>query len=316
VDGEFLYALGAGGDLVCLETQTGKKHWHINLRNDLDGRMMSGWGYSESPLVDGEKLVCSPGGAEGTLAALDKKTGKVIWRSKDVTENASYSSIIVAEVGGVRQYIQMTDKGVIGVAAKDGKLLWQSELGSNGTAVIPTPIFHNDSVFVTADYGASCGLVKLSASGDGGIKAEEAYANKNLINHCGGVVLVDGYLYGSSGNCNGRPTKWVCMEFTTGKVAWQENRKLGSGSLTYADGRLYLYGQDEGTTVLLEPSAEGWNEHGRFTIPRQTTQRSPSGKIWTHPVVANGKLYLRDQDLLFCYDVKNHTGGQAERNSK
>jgi outer membrane protein assembly factor BamB len=157
VDGELLYVLGGQGELVCVETGTGKKHWNLNLKKDLNGSMMSGWGYCESPLVDGEKVVVSPGGSGGTLAALDKRSGKVIWRSKGLTDQAAYSSIMVADIGGIRQYIQMTGIGVAGVAAQDGRLLWHyPKKGVYRTAVIPTPIVHDNHVYATAGYGAGC----------------------------------------------------------------------------------------------------------------------------------------------------------------
>jgi len=310
VDGDVLYALGAQGKLICAEIATGKKRWQVDMYKDLQGQMMSGWGYSESPLVDGDRVVCTPGGSLGTLAALDKKTGKVIWRSTELTDTASYSSCIVAEAGGIRQYVVMTGEAVAGVAADDGRLLWHyvQPPGKYRVAVVATPIFHNNSVYVSADYNAGCDLIKLSPNGQR-MKAEKVYANKNMENHHGGVILVGEYLFGCSGNTN-QKTRWACQEFRTGRNAWEESRKLEGGSLTCADGLLYCYTQHEGTVVLLEPSPEGWKEHGRFTIPRQTTQRSPRGGIWTHPVVANGKLYLRDQELIFCYDVRDHQRSQ------
>ncbi len=303
VDGELLFALGGQGNLVCLETKTGKKRWSLNMRKDLGGEMMSGWGYSESPLVDGDKLVCSPGGAGGTLAALDKKTGKVLWRSKELKDRATYSSIIVAEVGGVRQYIQTTHGGqsegaVVGVAARDGRLLWRVPREGYRTAVIPTPIFHDNSVYVTAGYGAGCDLIKLIPDATG-TRAERVYTNKNLKNHHGGVVLVKGKIYGYSDG-NG----WVCQDLSTGKVLWEDKNVLDKGSLTFADGQLYCYSEKDGTVVLAEATPAGWKENGRFKIPRESKQPRKRAKIWTHPVVADGRLYLRDLDLIFCFDIK------------
>jgi outer membrane protein assembly factor BamB len=301
IDGDRVYAINGQGDLICAEAATGKQVWLVSLKKDLGGQMMSGWGYSESPLIDGDRVICTPGGSKGTLAALDKNTGKVIWRSTDVKNASGYSSIIVAEVGGIRQYIQLTRNGVIGVAAKDGKLLWQDPLGGCGTAAIPTPVYHDGHVFATSGYGDSkAGLIKLTANGDG-IKADEVYSGRTLVNKHGGVVLVDGVLYGSSES--GGP--WVAMDFATGKKLGWEGRKLGGGSLTFADGRLYLYSQDDGTVVLLEPNPTEWKEAGRFKIPQQTKLNRQSGRIWTHPVVANGKLYLRDLDLIFCFDIRD-----------
>jgi outer membrane protein assembly factor BamB len=303
VDGDRLYALAGNGDLVCLETATGKQRWHVNLGKDLGGQMASGWGYTESPLVDDDKLICTPGGKKGTLAALNKDTGTVIWRSKDLTDAAVYSSPIVADVDGVRQYILMTGGGVAGVAAQDGRLLWHSDQNAHGITVT-TPVYHDHCVYTTTSYGVGCGLVRLT-SADGKFKAEKVYdgdARKAMFNHHGGVVLVGEYIYGYS---DGKG--WVCQEFKTGKVMWAST-KLGKGSLTCADGHLVCYTESGGTVCLVEASPSGWKESGRFKIPRES-KLNRKGGIWTHPVVANGRLYLRDQDLLFCYEIKDHAAG-------
>ncbi|MBL8797702.1 MAG: PQQ-binding-like beta-propeller repeat protein [Planctomycetia bacterium] len=302
VDGNFVFGLGGQGDLVCVEKGSGKPVWKKSMQKDFGGKMMSGWGYSESPLVDGDKLVCTPGGGKGTVVALDKKTGKTLWQSSELKDDAAYSSLIAADVAGVRQYLLLTGKSAAGVAAKDGKLLWQHAKNEFRTAVVPTPIYHDNHVFITADYGAGCDLLKLTPAG-GKFKAEAVYTNKNMENHHGGVVLLDGHLYGCSGNSNGR-TFWRCLDWKTGKVLWEEGAKLKAGSLTAAGGQLYLYSQDNGTCVLLDPNPQGWKEAGRFKIPQETKVPRKQGKIWTHPVVSNGRLYLRDEDLLFCFDVR------------
>jgi outer membrane protein assembly factor BamB len=267
------------------------------MQRDLGGKMMSGWGYTESPLVDGDVVVCTPGGKQGTLAALEKSTGEVRWRSKEFTDEAGYSSLVVSDVSGIRQYVQRTGASVSGVAAKDGRLLWRVAHAAR-TAAIPTPIVSDNYVFSTSGYGAGCILIRLTPDGDG-ITAEQVYANKAMTNHHGGVVKVGDYIYGYSDGGG-----WTCLEFKTGNVVWKENRKLGKGSITAADGRLYCYSENDGTVALIEASPEGWKECGRFKIPKQTKLPRKRGKIWTHPVVANGQLYLRDQDLIFCYQVK------------
>jgi outer membrane protein assembly factor BamB len=305
VDGGALYALGADGDLICVDTPSGKRRWQVNLARNLGGTMMSNWGYSESPLVDGDKVVVTPGGPQGTLAALDKRTGKVLWRSSEVTDPAGYSSIMVATVGGIRHYVQMTGKSVVGVGADDGRMLWRY-LHESRVAAIPSPIIHENDVYVTSAYGAGCALLHLSPEGNNGVKVEEVYANKNMENQHGGVVLVGDYVYGAwGGNGPRRIQKWTCQELRTGKVVWQEADKLEKGSLTCADGSLYLYGEDSGVVVLIEASPEGWQEKGRFTLPKQSKIPHGGVKNWTHPVVANGKLYVRDQEVIFCYDVKD-----------
>jgi outer membrane protein assembly factor BamB len=277
------------------------------MQSDLGGEMMSNWGYTESPLVDGEKLVCSPGGPRGTIAALDKKTGKEIWRSKELTDPAAYSSLIVAETGGVRQYIELTGKGVAGVAADDGRLLWHYIQAAYRTAVIPTAIFHEGFVYATSGYGAGCDLIQLKPDGNK-FEAVRVYASKKMTNHHGGVVLVGDHIYGYSDS----EKAWICQDFKTGDIVWSEKKNLGKGSLTCADGHLICYSEKDGTVALIAASPEGWKGSGRFTLPRETSIRKANGKIWTHPVVANGRLYLRDQDLISCFDVREHTASRQQ----
>jgi outer membrane protein assembly factor BamB len=302
VEGDFLYALGAAGQLHCLKTADGSAVWSVDLVKDLGGSKPN-WNYSESPLVDGDQVVCSPGGGKGTLAALDKKTGKVRWRSTGLTDAAGYSSIVPDEVGGVRQYVQQTMKGVAGVAAKDGRLVWYYRNDRYKVAVIPSPVVHDNYVYAVAGYGAGPTLLELTPDGTKD-RVKQLYDNtamRVMDNKHGGVVRVGDYVYGWSDADRG---KWVCQEFKTGKEVWS-SKKLGRGSITCADGRLYCYSEDKGTCVLVPASPDGWTEKGRFTIPRHTARREFNNNIWTHPVVANGKLYLRDQELLFCFDVRD-----------
>jgi len=300
VDGKNVYAIGGQGDVVCVDMAKGNRVWSKSMPKDFGGKVMSGWGFCESPLVDGDTLVCTPGGSQGTFAALDKKTGAVKWRSKDITDACAYSSIIIAEIGGVKQYINMTGTGVASVAAKDGKLLWTSSEGKNSTAIIPTPIYHDGQVYVTSGYGCGCALLKIEGQG-GAFKAEKAYANKIMANHHGGVVLVDGHIYGYSDSSRGG---WVCQDLKSGKTVWEEKDKLKKGSLTCADGKLYCFSERDGTVALIDAAPTGWKESGRMKLPRTTSMDRKKGQIWTHPVVADGKLYLRDQELIFCFDIR------------
>lgn len=292
IDGDHLYTIAGRGNLVCLATATGKKVWEVSMTDDLGGKLQS-WGYTESPIIEGDLVVCTPGGSEGTLAAFDKKSGKKKWQTKDWTDNAQYSSIIGVTHNGGRQLIQLTMQTLAGVDPSNGKVLWTSEFPGK-TAVIPTPIFKDGQVFVAAGYGVGCQSVKIGS----GNKVEKLYENTNMVNHHGGVVLVGDHLYGFSDKGG-----WTCMELKTGEVVWAD-KSAKKGAIHYADGMLYLLEEDSGTVILIEASPKGWNEKGRFVIEPQTTQRNPKGKVWTHPVVANGKLYLRDQELLFCFDVK------------
>jgi outer membrane protein assembly factor BamB len=298
VEGEHLYALGATGDLVCMQTADGKVVWRKNLVTDLGGGVPD-WAYSESPLVDGDKLVCTPGG-KGGLVALNKKTGEIVWQCKELTDPAGYSSVVVAEVGGVRQYVQQTMESGVGVRAKDSKLLWKVGEMRRRTAVIPTPVVAGHHVFFTAGYGAGCELVKLEPDGNGGTDATVVYRNTVVANHIGGVVEVDGYIYGHS-DTNG----WVCYDFIKNpkEPVWSSQRLQGKGSITYADGHLYCYGENRGTLVKIKATPDGWEEVGRFDVPQRSKLRTGGSKFWATPVIANGKLYLREFEHLFCYDL-------------
>ncbi len=292
VDGGHVYALSGRGNLICVNAADGKVVWQHTMQ-ELGGKVPN-WGYTESVLVDGNKVVCTPGGDKGTIAAFDKKTGTLLWQSKELTDPAHYASIIAANHGGKRQFIQLTEKHVSGVSADDGKLLWSSDWPGK-TAVIPTPIFHDGHVFVTAGYQVGCKLVKLSANNE----VSDVYSNKDMMNHHGGVILVGDHLYGHSDTAG-----WLCQNFKTGEKVWAEKGALGKGAIAYADGMLYCLAENDGTLVLIDASPKGWKEHARFKLAPQTTQRSARGKIWTHPVISGGRLYLRDQELLSCYDVK------------
>lgn len=310
VDGDSVYALGGFGDLVCVDAATGKERWRVNLPKDLGGEVNPigggldeptplGWGYAMAPLVDGDRLICVPGGRQGLLAALDKKTGKVIWRSKEIAEQASYSSPITVELGGKKQYLQVVNSGIVGISADDGKLLWSYRRSpAFDDVVIATPLVKDNFVYATVGFAQGCDLVKI-VPGTAGLVAEKVYSTRAVDNRDGGVVLVGDYLYGFS-----EKGGWVCQELKTGKVMWADQRVLPRGSVTCADGRLYCAAEKGGHIALVEPSAEEWKEKGRLRLPVESAKRLPSGGLWTHPVIANGRLYVRDQELLFCYDVK------------
>lgn len=291
VDGDKVYALSGKGTLVCLNAADGKKLWSAEMV-ELGGKV-PGWGYCESPLVEGNLVVVTPGGAQGTLAAFDKVTGKLAWQSAEWTDPAQYASLIAVNHNGARQLIQLTMQSIAGVNAADGKVLWKTEFPGK-TAVIPTPVFKDGQVFVAAGYGVGCKSVKVGA----GNAVETLYETTDMVNHHGGVILVGDHLYGYNDKAG-----WTCMDFKTGAVKWADKKGLGKGAIHSADGMLYLLEERTGTVVLIEASPEGWKEHGRFTLSPQTTNRNPKGMIWTHPVVSGGRLYLRDQELLFSFDV-------------
>jgi outer membrane protein assembly factor BamB len=288
VDGDRVYAEGGKGDVSCLDAATGKTIWHLNLEKDLGGGR-PGWGYSESPLVLGDLLIVTPGGKRGTVAALDKKTGKVLWQSEGVTEGAQYSSPVVAEIAGVRQIVQFARQNCFGITIDRGRLLWTYGAANNGTANICTPIPCGDHVFASSAYGTGGGLAKIAADGERQ-RAEQVYFEKKMANHHGGIVKVGDVMYGF-----GEGTL-LCMDYLTGKIRWQD-RSVRKGSLVVADGMLYLLGEGQ-EVALAEATPEAYREHGRFKIP---SRGKPS---WAHPVVVGGRFYLRDQQFLTAYDVK------------
>lgn len=304
-----VYALSGGGQLICASTKDGSIVWSKHMGKDLNGQVNPigggpkdlGWGYCWAPLIDGEKLICLPGGPKGTVAALNPKTGDVLWRSKGLTEQATYASPVAADIHGVHQYVVFTQTGVSGVSAKDGALLWSYKRSrAYPDVVIPTPVVHENYVYVTAGYGAGCDLVEVSKSDDK-FDAKKVYSNKYMKNTLGGVVLIDGYIYGAS-----ERRGWICQDLMKGRIKWYKKNVLNDGSLIYADGHLYCYDERDGVVALVEASTEGYKEKGRFTIPQHSKMQAPSGRKWTHPVIANGKLYIRDNELLFCFDVKKN----------
>ena len=293
VDGPRLYALGSDGDLACLDTGSGKVHWQRSIRKDFGGQPGE-WAYSESPLVDGDVVVCTPGGAQATLVALNKNSGEVIWKAAvPGGDPAGYASIIKVETDGLKQYVQFLGKGLVGVEAATGKVLWRYDRTGSGPANIPTPVA-NDSLIYSGGAKSGGGLVRLSVK-DGRVEAAEVYFDMGLPNGIGGAVQVGQHLYGSIA------AGLVCLEFQSGKSQWT-SRSIGPASLCYADGRLYLHGETNGDVALVEATTEEYRECGRFTPPN-LPDRGRS-KSWAYPVVANGRLYIRDLGSLWCYDIK------------
>lgn len=288
IDGDRIYVLTENGDLACLRAKDGSRVWSRNILRDFGGDNPK-WLISESPLIDGNRVIVSPGGNGAGIVALDKMSGKTIWAAKELSDEAGYSSCIIEDVGGVRTIMNFTSSAAVGVRASDGKVMWRHTKAANRTANCTTPVFHNNKVFFSSAYDTGAVLLDLSARG-GEVQAREVYFTRDMMNHHGGVVLVNGYLYGFSNSI------LTCLEFATGKKMWSA-RSVGKGSLTYADGMLYLFGENN-SVALAEATPSGYNEKGRFTVQ---DQGRPS---WAHPVVAGGRLYIRNQGILTAYDVR------------
>jgi outer membrane protein assembly factor BamB len=288
VDNDRLYVLTENGDLACLRALDGSTLWQRNILKDFGGSNID-WDISESPLVDGNMVIVTPGGRGAGVVALDKMSGATIWTSKDLSDAAGYASVVAADVQGVRTLMTLTSQAGVGIRASDGKLMWRYPRVSNSTANIATPIFQENKVFYTSDYGTGGALLGLSAQA-GEVKAAEIYFTREMKNHHGGVVLVNGYLYGFNSSI------LTSLEFASGKMMWRD-RSVGKGSLTYADGHLYILGEDN-VVGLAEATPTGYKEKGRFTI---ADRGLPS---WAHPVVSGGRLYIRNQETLSAYDIR------------
>jgi outer membrane protein assembly factor BamB len=301
VDRDRLYVTTSNGVIACLSTK-GELLWSKDFKKEWNGKMMSGWGFSESPLVDGDRVVCTPGADDAFMVSLDKKTGTTKWKTKigDVGKNgkdgAGYGSIVISNGGGVKQYVQMTGRGVIGVRANDGRFMWNYNEVANSTANIPTPIVDGDHIFCSTGYGTGSALLKLVKK-DSGVIAEEVYflKPKTLQNHHGGMVLVDGHIYCGHKHNGGDP---ICVEMKTGEVKWGPEKGPGHGSacLTYVDGHL-IYRYQSGHVALVKATPKGYEPKGSFMPVHQEAES------WSHPVVSDGKLYLREQNRIMCYEL-------------
>jgi outer membrane protein assembly factor BamB len=302
-DGERVYAVSKDGVLICCDAATGKEQWKKNYTADLGGQMMSGWGYSESPLIDGDLVIAVPGGNDAIMVALNKNTGAVKWKApmpSDVgtrgKDGAGYTGAVISNGGGVKQYISLVGRGLVGVRASDGKTLWTYNPVANGTANIPTPLVWDDYVFTSSGYGTGAALLQLKKQGDGVI-AEEKYFLKaaTFQNHHGGMVRIGDYIYAGRGHNNGIP---VCLGWKTGKIVWEQSERPGreSAAVISADGELYFRWQD-GAMGLLEASPSGYKLLGSFKLP------DVKGPSWPHPSIHDKKLLVRAQDQIFCYDL-------------
>lgn len=289
VDGDRVYVLSENGDLACLKTADGTSVWQRNILRDFGGRNIQ-WLLSESPLVDGNHVIVTPGGRGAGMVALDKMTGATVWTSKELSDEAGYASVVAADVQGVRTLMTLTGQAGVGVRASDGKLMWRYLPVANRTANITTPVFADNKVFYSSAYDTGGALLRLTAQ-NGEVKAEEIYFTRDLQNHHGGVILVNGYLYGFNNSI------LTCLEFATGKMMWRD-RSVGKGSLTYADGHLYIQGEDN-VVGLAEASPAGYVEKGRFRIDDRGLP------TWAHPVISGGTLYIRNQQTLSAYNIRS-----------
>lgn len=287
-----VYVLGPQGELLCADAKTLVAKWTKNLPTEFKGRK-PGWRYSESILVDGDRVICTPGGPDATIVALNKRTGATVWTSKGLSDGASYASCMKATIDGAAQIICLTSQGLVGVSAVNGQPLWRYDRPSNKTANCPSPVFEGNRVFAATGYGHGGGAVDVTIQKSPVVvKAEEAWENKNMVCHHGGYVLVEGYLYGNHGN------GYACLDWKTGERKFNAPG-VGKGSIIYADGMLYMMNEKDGTIALAEAKPDAYKETGRFQIPQ-----GESGPTWAHLSIANGRLYARHCDKIYVYDIK------------
>lgn len=300
-DDGMIYVVGVKGEVACLNAEDGKLEWSKHLVDDFGGTP-GGWGFAESPLVDGDLVIVAPGGMDAGIVALDKKTGATKWKSDEVTPGkAEYSSTLAIDFNGVRQYVHLFEKEAVSVSAEDGKLLWSVSWPRGATAVIPTPIFKDGYLYITSGYKAGSKLAKIGPNNE----VEVVWDDEDVMMvHHGGVVEIDGYVYGFSDSKEGG---LVCQNLMTGEKVWNQRDmpSMAKGAVFAADGMLYCLSENDGMVTLVEATPKGYSEKGQFKLEPQSDQRHVKGKVWSHPLVIDGKLYLRDQELIHCYDVSD-----------
>lgn len=300
IDGDQVFVLSDVGTAAALNRSSGEIQWTVDLVKQHGGKIPT-WGYSESPLVDSDRVIVTPG-ESNFMIGLNRETGEKTWSSKDFSGPAQYVSVMKGQLETNRFYVTASKPGLVAFDAQTGDKLFEDSATGNGVAVIPTPILVDQKIYHTSAYGAGNTLLQLSASA-GGLNVESIYAlkSKTMENHHGGVVLVDGVIYGFSKQTGGN---WIAQDLDSGETLWRERaRPNRSGSICYADGRLYCYNDKDGTVILVEPSRDGWQPKGELKLPAETELPRDQGAIWAHPVVASGKLIIRDQDLMYAFDI-------------
>jgi len=294
-----LYHESGIGNLACFEADSGELVWSTNILEEFDGRNII-WGLAESPLVIGDNVICTPGGKEVSMVALDRKTGKVVWKCTEAGDRPGYASPILIEHQGLKQIVTAMSQSIVGIRASDGELLWQYPHKVFADENITTPLFHDGFVIVSGCVRRGTTSLRLQVAGDE-CSVETQWRNETLDNKQGGIVLLDGRLYGYAESQN-KSEPWMCIDFSSGETIFQSapvesSYKYKNGCLTYADGMFYLYA-DNGNMVLARPTDTGFEVTGKLKI--EDPGRRPT---WAHPVVFGGRLYVRYGDKLAAYDV-------------
>jgi outer membrane protein assembly factor BamB len=290
VDGGTVYHLSELGRLSAFDVRKGDEKWHVDVMKTFKAERPE-YGYSESVLIHGKTLICCPAGEEGYIVALDKDTGRTLWTNTDIEDAVGNCSIVIASIDDHKQLISLSASRILSFDPKNGHLLWEFPFANDRENNVADVIVSNGLVYASTGYGKGCILLQPKKQAGGKFSVEPVWTSEILDNHHGGVVLVDGFLYGAGHEARG----WFCLDFKTGAKRWQTR---GKGSLTYADGHLYCY-DERGTMALVEATPEKYNLVSSFRLPR-----GGEGPYWAHPVVCSGRLYLRHSDKLFAYDIR------------
>ncbi|MCP3929958.1 MAG: PQQ-binding-like beta-propeller repeat protein [Bacteroidetes bacterium] len=298
IEEDRIYLISGTGELVCLNSKTGEKNWSVDVDANFDAEWHR-WGVAESPLIVGNKVICTPGGPTTTVVAFDKMTGEKIWQTESVGGKRSYVSPILYEYKGIPVILAMTTRHLLAVHPKDGKIAWKYlyhewEWNESDDLILTnTPIFRDDEIFISKGYDYPSVMVKMNSDGTG---VERKWMNQVLDNHHHGLVLVDGYIYGSNWE-NNRKGKWVCLDWNNGEVKYEEEW-FNKGNIIYADGLLYCYEEKSGNVALVRPNPEKFDIISSFKIEKG------SGPHWAHPTIYDGKLYIRHGDVIMVYDIQ------------
>ena len=290
IEDGMIYVSAPLGEVACFDAKTFQNKWTVNIQERFSGRM-PGWEYADSPLIDGDNLICTPGGPDATIVALNKKTGQTVWTSKGLSDAAAYSSCLKITVDKVPQIVTFTAHGLVGVNARTGEFLWRYDRPANTVANCPSPVFADGRVFAASGYGNGGGAVDIKVT-PSGVKAEQAWETKDMDCHHGGYVLVDGHLYGNHG------AGWACIDWKTGQTRYNA-KGIGTGSVIYADGMLYCLSEIGGKVALVKATPKGHQIVSQFVLPK-----GGSGPTRAHPVISDGRLYIRHGDALHCYDIR------------
>ena len=291
-DNGILYHLGESGRLAAFDSKTGKELWHKELIQEFNAENPE-YGYSESVFIDGDNLYTRPAGEKGFQVCLNKHNGELIWANMEIPGLEGYSSPVIMEFGGYRHLIGSSSNCYYGVDTRTGKLLWKVDFENRQGLNVTDAIVYNEYVFISSGYGKGSLLVKLTVSGKE-IIPETVWQSELMDNHHGGIILHDGYLYGSGSNSK----NWFCLDFLTGKQVWKTQ---GKGSVTYADGMLYML-DERGTMKLVRATPDKYDLSGEYKVPV-----GGEGMYWAHPVICGGRLYIRHADKLYAYDISNQS---------